>query len=213
MMYWLNVDSEKWDAIKAELEAEEAAAQLLESRTLDHVDCGTQQSESDHYMQQSGSSKGEYQGEYWRDGSQFSYLMQTKGKTEGVTLMARYWGGDGGNRKFDIKIDNTTIATEELKGGKNEFVNMEYDIPASLLEGKTEVRVKFLAKSGNTAGGVYYLRLLTPASDVTAVKRVNFNQPRADQRIYTLDGCQVTVPFDCLSRGIYIVNGRKIIIK
>ena len=213
MMYWMNVGQEKWDEIKAELEAEEAAAQLLAARTLDQVDCGTQQSESDHYMQQSGSSKGEYNGEYWRDGSQFSYLLQTKGKTNGVTLMCRYWGGDSGNRKFDIKIDNTTIATESLTGGKNEFVNKEYDIPASLLEGKTQVRVKFQAKSGNTAGGVYYIRLLMPASDVTAVKSVNFSQPRADQRIYTLDGRQVTGSLDRLTRGIYIVNGKKIVVK
>ena len=211
MMYWLNVDGEKWDAIKAELEAQEAAAQLLESRTLDYVDCGTQQSEADHYMQQSGSNKGEYQGEYWRDGQQFSYLMQTKGKSNGITLMCRYWGGDAGNRKFDIKIDNTTIATESLTGGKNEFVNKEYDIPANLLEGKTQVRVKFQAKSGNIAGGVYYIRLLMPASEVTAVKSVNFNSPRADNHIYTLDGRQVTGTLDHLSRGIYIVNGKKYI--
>ena len=213
MMYWMNVDGAKWDAIKAELEAEEAKAQLLEARTLDHVDTGTQQSESDHFMQQSGSNKGEYQGEYWRDGQQFSYQMQTKGKTADVTLMVRYWGGDAGNRKFDIKIDDTTIATETLTGGKNEFVNKEYAIPSNLLEGKTQVRVKFQAKSGNIAGGVYYLRLLQPEKDVTAVKSVNFNSPRCNV-VYDLSGRKIVnskLSNSKLHRGIYIINGKKYI--
>ena len=199
-------------AIKAELEAAEAEAQLLEARTLDYVDCGTQQSEADHYMQVSNSNKGEYQGEYWRDGSGYvSYKMQTRGKTEGVTLMVRYWGGDGGNRKFDIKVDNTTIATVTLTGGKNEFVNVEYPIPADLLQGKTEVRVKFQAKSGNIFGGIYYVRLLQPASDVSAIKTINFNQPRCSQTVYDLSGRQVSSA--TLQRGLYIVNGRKVTVR
>lgn len=208
MMYWLNVDGAKWDAIKAELEAEERAAQLLESRTLDYVDTGTQQSESDHYMQQSGSGKGEYNGEYWRDGQQFSYLMKTKGKSEGVTLMCRYWGGDVGNRQFDIMIGNQVIATESLTGGKNEFVNKEYPIPSSLLEGKTQVRVKFQAKTGNIAGGVYYLRLLISADEATDIRPVDISQPQKYKSIYTLSGMQVKSP----TKGIYIKNDKKIIV-
>ncbi|MBQ7239714.1 MAG: glycoside hydrolase family 127 protein [Bacteroidales bacterium] len=214
MMYWLNVDGEKWNSIKAELEAEEAAAQLLESRTLDYVDAGTQQSEADHYMQVQNSNKGEYQGEYWRDGSGYvSYKMQTKGKSEKVTLMVRYWGGDAGNRKFDIQIDNQTIATETLTGGKNEFVNKEYEIPASLLEGKTEVRVKFKAKSGNIFGGIYYVRLLISADEVNDLRTVNFNLPRADEQLFTLDGRSVNTTDNGLPRGIYISRNKKIIVK
>ena len=214
MMYWLNVDGEKWDAIKAQLEAEEAAAQLLESRTLDYVDAGTQQSEADHYMQVSNSNKGEYQGEYWRDGSGYvSYKMQTKGKSEGVTLMVRYWGGDGGNRKFDIQIDNKTIATETLTGGKNEFVNVEYEIPSSMLQDKSEVRVKFKAKSGNIFGGIYYVRLLQSEKDVTSVQSVNFKQPQGDV-VYDLNGRKIVngkLSNSTLPWGIYIVNGKKYI--
>ena len=161
MMYWLNVNGEKWEAIKSELEEREKAAILLDARTIDYVNTGTQQSESDHYMQQNGSNSGVYNGEYYRDGQQFSYQLQTKGKTHGVTLMCRYWGGDSGNREFDIMVDGKVIATEKLNGGRQEFVNKEYAIPDSLLEGKIKIRVKFRAKAGNVAGGVYYIRLLS----------------------------------------------------
>lgn len=58
-------------------------------------------------------------------------------------------------------VDGKVIATEKLNGGRQEFVNKEYAIPDSLLEGKTKIRVKFRAKAGNVAGGVYYIRLLS----------------------------------------------------
>lgn len=211
MMYWMNVDEAKWNSIQAELQVQEAAAQLLAARTIDYVETGTQQSESDHFMQKYNSNSGSYNGEYYRDGQQFSYLMQTKGRTDSVTLMARYWGGDSGAREFDIMVDNTVIATEKLTGGSQEFVNKEYLIPSSLLEGKTQVRVKFLAKAGNVAGGVYYLRLLLPQSMLTGVNRVNFNSPRVGNSIYTLDGRRVYGSIDDLSRGIYIIGNKKFI--
>lgn len=217
MLYWLNVDGEKWQAIKDELAAKEAAEQLLDARTIDYVNTGTQQSESDHYMQQQGSNSGVYNGEYYRDGTQFSYQLQTKGKTSNVTLMCRYWGADAGDREFDIKIDNTVIATEKLTGGTNEFVNKEYEIPESLLVDKTKVRVKFQAKSGNVAGGVYYVRLLMSEEDATTgIGSVNFESPRGNLQgtasvIYTVGGKAFAASRSNLPRGMYIVNGRKVI--
>jgi hypothetical protein len=37
---------------------------------------------------------------------------------------------------------------------------IEYAIPDSMIKGKDHVRVKFQALPGNTAGGVYYIRLV-----------------------------------------------------
>jgi DUF1680 family protein len=159
MMYWLNVDNEKWDSIKDIASAEEERQQRLEARTVDYVQTGTQQSEVDHLMQTSSSTSGSYNSEYYRDATGwFSYVMNTKGLTDSVSLMVRYWGGDT-NRKFTIQVDGVTIATVSLTGGSNAFVNKEYPIPSSLLVGKQTVTVKFVAESGSVAGGVYYIRL------------------------------------------------------
>ena len=169
---------------------------------------GTQQSESDHYMEKISSGSGSANGEYYRDGQQFSYLMQTKGNTENVTLMARYWGADSGNRQFDILVDGTVIATESLTGGTNGFVNKEYAVPADLLKGKTSVRVMFRAKSGNTAGGVYYLRLLIPAS-ATAISHATVSEYAGENgATYTLGGVKMQNT-DSMPKGIYIMDGKK----
>lgn len=211
MMYWLNVDGQKWEDIQTELKAQEDSVQMVENRTVDYVITGTQQSESDHFMQKKNSNSGTANGEYWRDGEEFSYLMQTKGRSEGMSLMVRYWGGDAGNRNFDILVDNTVVATESLTGGRNEFVNIEYAVPSSLLEGKESVRVKFRARPGNIAGGVFYLRLLMSetAAGMGTVNTAGKGKPKG---IYTLGGVKVECA-DSLPKGIYVVDGSLITLR
>ena len=45
---------------------------------------------------------------------------------------------------------------------QSQFKGVEYPVPASMLEGKETVRVKFRADNGATVGGIYDLRLLKP---------------------------------------------------
>ena len=112
-----------------------------------------------------------------------------------------------------------TFISDSLSGTTIRFINVERGKPdgdlnkifnvCNLLHIAMAIFLFLLLE----AGGVYYIRLLMPASEVTAVKTVNFKQPRADQRIYTLDGRQVTGTLDRLTRGIYIINGKKFLVK
>ena len=76
--------------------------------------------------------------------------------------MVRYWGNESANRSFDILIDGALLAEENLVGKwkKAELVNVEYPIPAGMLEGKQSVTVTFRSKPGNIAGGVFHVRLV-----------------------------------------------------
>ena len=42
----------------------------------------------------------------------------------------------------------------------SEFKYETYDIPAEMLQGKTQVRVKFVAKPGKQIGEIYGVRLI-----------------------------------------------------
>lgn len=185
MMYWMQLTEKEYQVIGEELAAEEEAALILDRRTTDAVNTGEQQPESDHYMAGVNTYTGTYSDEMYRDartGGWFSYRMLTKGNTD-LTLMTRYWGKETGSRTFDILVDGKKIATENVSGKWNvsDFVNVEYPIPASLLEGKDTVTVKFSAHAGNTAGGVYYLRLLKPMevilTDSTRLDSVRIAEP------------------------------------
>ena len=87
--------------------------------------------------------------------------MKTNSETD-LALYVRYWGAEWGGRKFDIYIDDEKLLTEDNTGRWNQsrFFNVEYDIPNSMVKGKSEIRVKFQALQGNTAGAVYFIRLV-----------------------------------------------------
>jgi DUF1680 family protein len=171
MMYWLSMTEKEYLRQKDELDKSEHDKLMLDNRTIDAVAPGEQQPEVDHHLNAVNSNTGFYQEEGWRDaqsGGYFSYNMETKGLAT-LYLFVRYWGNESGNRTFDILVDDNLLVTENVSGKwkLNQFINVEYPIPATMLEGKTSVTVKFQPKSNNIAGGVFYVRLLTPATTDT----------------------------------------------
>ncbi|MGB4567571.1 MAG: beta-L-arabinofuranosidase domain-containing protein, partial [Dysgonamonadaceae bacterium] len=164
MIYWLALTNDGYQSYLDSLTAIENERIALEKRTIDFVATGEQQSETDHDMQNKNSGSGNTHNEFYRDASRggyFSYEMKTNSETD-LALYVRYWGAEWGGRKFDIYIDDEKLLTEDNTGRWNQsrFFNVEYDIPNSMVKGKSEIRVKFQALQGNTAGAVYFIRLV-----------------------------------------------------
>lgn len=168
MMYWLSMNDQEYaDFQQAAREAEERKLDL-DRRTVDAVATAEQQPEVDHQLKYEKSNTGVFEGEPWRDardGGYFQYNMLTGGEKQ-LTLMVRYWGNETADRTFDILIDGRQLAEENLVGkwNKQELVNVEYPIPADMLEGKQSVTVTFRSRPGTVAGGVFYIRLVKPAA-------------------------------------------------
>jgi len=177
MMYWmLMTDQKTLDS----LSKAQAAALLLEGRTIDRLVPGQQQPEVDHAMTETNSTAGVANGESYRSagsctggsGGSIAYVLDTKSETD-LSLMVRYWGDETScTRTFDILVDGQKLATENLvnKWKKSEFVNQEYAIPNSLVQGKTSINVKFQATSG-TVGGLFGVRLLRKTASTVVVER------------------------------------------
>lgn len=177
MMYWLALTQNQYQTTVDSLAAVQKAALELEQRTVDKVAPGEQQPEVDHKLHSLNSFTGNYQNEFWRDaraGGYISYSMLT-GKKSNLSLMVRYWGNETGSRSFNILVDETVIATENVVGkwNVNQFKNVEYPIPNNLTAGKDTITVKFQAvNTSNIVGGLFYVRLLQPLS-ATDVPQVN----------------------------------------
>lgn len=170
MMYWMDVTNSQYEDILDSLAEIEDDQLELENRTIDFVATGEQQPEADHDMQTLNSYSGTHMNEFWRDardGGYFSYHLSTNNETN-LSLMVRYWGNEGGYRTFDILIDGDKLVTENVTGkwNVNEFRNVEYDIPNSMVESKENIRVKFQAPSSGIAGGAFYIRLLRENSSL-----------------------------------------------
>jgi DUF1680 family protein len=164
MMYWMTLTPSSYRSYMDSLTTIENEKMDLQRRTIDFVAPGEQQPEVDHAMERQASSTGNNRDEFWREARSdgfFSYALKTQLQT-GLSLMVRYWGAETGNRTFDIYVDDQKLLTENIVGKwkMSTFVNVEYVIPDALLSGKTSIRVKFQAQAGNTAGKVYYVRLV-----------------------------------------------------
>ena len=165
MMYWLALSEDSYKDYLTNLAKQEQERQALEARTTDKVQPGEQQPESDHFMETDNSTVGNTNDVFFRDardGHYFSYLMQTGGKTD-LSLRLKYWGvGDWKNPEFDIFVDDALVTTVNLVGKyrTSQFKFEEYPIPAELLKGKKQVRVKFVAKPHKQVGEIYEVRLI-----------------------------------------------------
>ena len=165
MMYWLALSEQNYKGYLEQMAKEEQAQQALEARTIDKVQPGEQQPESDHFMETDESQKGNTNDVFWRDASNghyFSYLMQTAGRTD-LSLRLKYWGvGEWKSHEFDIFVDDVLVKSVNNTGKYriSEFKYEVYDLPGEVLQGKKQVRVKFVAKPGKQIGEIYGVRLI-----------------------------------------------------
>lgn len=165
MMYWLALGENDYKAYMQKLADEEKARQALEARTVDKVNPGEQQPETDHRMETDDSSKGNTEGIFFRDardGHFFSYLMQTKGETN-LSLQLKFWGQDEWRTsEFDIYVNDKLLCSvnNSHRWRTTQFKTVDYAIPSEFVKGKKEVRVKFVAHKGKQVGQIYGVRLV-----------------------------------------------------
>ncbi len=171
MCYWYQQTPEAF--AQSDMAKKEAENEALQGRTLDFVVPGEQQSEAGHeYNYSSNSSKGNYNGESYRDAQSGGYvqyaLYNKEGVTEGLAIMCRFTTADKG-RKATLTVDGKAIATitipSSVKGSENGFYNIEYPIPASLAKksngkAKDKFVVRLSATGGTPNPGLYGLRLM-----------------------------------------------------
>lgn len=165
MMYWLALGENDYKAYMQKLADEEKARQALEARTVDKVNPGEQQPETDHRMETDDSNKGNTEGIFFRDakdGHYFSYLMQTKGEIN-LSLQLKFWGQDEWRTsEFDIYVNDKLLCSvnNSHRWRTTQFKTVDYAIPSEFVKGKKEIRVKFVAHKGKQVGQIYGVRLV-----------------------------------------------------
>lgn len=161
IVYFNVQTAEQIQEMESKMAAEEAAKIALAEATVDLVFPGEQQPESDHFIESENTNAGVNQGKHWRDATGwFSYELRDP-KQEATNLRIMYFGLDEG-RNFTISINGEHLADVTLDGSKGfEFFTVDYKIPAEIREkAQGKLRVKFEAKAGSVAGGIYEVRLM-----------------------------------------------------
>ena len=79
------------------------------------------------------------------------------------SLCLQFLGSDSGNRVFDVLIDGRRIQTFDLSKPNPETKGLyrrTIELPAECIGVKQTVTVKFQARNGSAAGGIFYVRII-----------------------------------------------------
>ena len=149
----------KWQAGNA---ARAAAEARLAAQTLDQLSPGQQQPEVEHQYQGEHSSAGVNNGRHWRDSrSWFSYRLRDPA-LQARSVQLEYFAADAG-RQFSIYFNDMLLAEVSLpERSDNGFYSVQYPLTAEQLAASLDGShlLKFVAKPGSVAGGIYDIRLL-----------------------------------------------------
>lgn len=164
MAYWMTLTPLQYVNYLDSVAGIEHEKLNLDKRTVDLVAPGEQQPEVDHELRHENSRTGSNSDEFWRDaynGGYFSYNMSTQGFIN-LSLNVRYQFATTAGKKFEIYIDDKrlTVVDHAKDTRKPGFYHEEYSIPAEMLKGKQQVKVKFLSLSGKATAAIYRVRLV-----------------------------------------------------
>lgn len=169
-LYWQVMNEESFATFTDE---ERAEKEKLRQMTVDFVQPGEQQPETEHDYVSENSTTGYLNlvDRHWRDCRDEGYI-QYEMKVEPnnpMYLLVTYFGSDHTmfidgvkyERHFSIEVDQTEIITQTLTGQKpGELVDICYPIPEELTKGKQKVNITFRADKEKIAGGLYGVRMI-----------------------------------------------------
>ena len=127
--------------------------------TIDKVTICDETSEESHKLEGENMRTGPDLG--WRDatdGGWIGYALKCHPRKPN-RIVAKYWGSDGGDRRFNIICEGETIATEHVDNcHPGQYYEVAYTLPPRLTKGKHTVSIRLQALPGNTCGGLFGLR-------------------------------------------------------
>ncbi len=160
-VYWRMMSPEQWKELQRREEARRLWREALLRNVVDEVQIGNRESEQAHGVDGERTASGIFSGRAWRhavDGGWFAYRMKVL-PDQPMAIWCTYWGSDAGGRDFQLQVDGQTIASQQLRNNRpNEFFEVIYPIPPELTQGKSEVTLRFQARPGRIAGGVFGCR-------------------------------------------------------
>jgi DUF1680 family protein len=156
----------EWEKQAAAMAAARQRQQQLERATVSFVRPGEAQAERDFNLQ--GEETSVYvepiSGRRARRGRKwfaFDVPVKRDDAAKGLALVVTYHADQPRARGFEILVDGSRVAEETVPAsGVSRFFDVEYPLPAGVLEGKERVTVRFQAADGREIAAVYGIRMV-----------------------------------------------------
>ena len=159
--YFSFFDSKTWDAKKTEFAKKRENQIKLAQYTVDFFQPGEMQPERDHRFQSEGSNHGTAFGKKWRDARGDGFMeFDMKVVPEKTNLLGiLYWGGEVGDRRFEVLVDGVKVGEEKLDMNRpNHFFYQVY--PIANPDRKDTIHVRFQSSAKATVGGFFGARTI-----------------------------------------------------
>jgi hypothetical protein len=161
-VYWDTFTPGEWEKKSGDYAAQQAREEKLKLATVGFAQPGQMQTERDSNMQSSApeeSSVEQTMGRYGRRGAKWFSFDLPVDPEHPMTLICTYNADEWKKRTFEVLVDGQKVGDQTIEArGETKFYDVEYKIPASLVEGKKKVTVRFEATEGNEIGAVYGIR-------------------------------------------------------
>jgi uncharacterized protein len=160
--YWDLLTPAEYEKKTAEIAAERERQQKLEAATLLFVQPGREEEKG--FNQQGEGTSIIQGGDIPRPGRRaakwFAYdLPLTSGRPS--ALVVTYNTDNRRTRSFEILVDGRRVGEQKLdQTSASRFFDVEYSLPADLVQGKQKLTVRFQATAGNEVAAVFGVRLI-----------------------------------------------------
>ena len=122
--------------------------------------------------------------------------------TTTMTFLAGAWNAKNDGTVLNLSVGGGTVEPESVTMEKGAFTDF-----TATITGSGDVKITF-----TSANGRFFLdEVLVVDPNVSGIQTVSNHKAITTTRIYTLDGRYVGTDPDRLPRGMYIINGKKIV--
>ena len=163
-IYWDMFSPEEWKKKSAAYATEQARKTRLEAATVAFAQPGQMQAERDFNQQGEDTAAIQLEGRYGRRGTKWFSFDMPVDATHRMTLVVTYSNDSRRSGSFDILVDGMKVGQQVTERRSPEqdirFFDVEYSLPAQLLEGKKKVTVRFVAPEGKEISSIFGIRMI-----------------------------------------------------
>jgi DUF1680 family protein len=163
-IYWDVFTPAEWKKQAETYAEEEARKAKLQAATVAFAQPGQMQAERDFNQQGEETTPIQTSGRYGRRGTKwFSFDLPVE-PAHPMTLIVTYGSDMRRGGTFAVLVDGTKIGEQQTERRSPEqgarFFDVEYALPAALVQGRNRVTVRFEAAPGNEISGIYGIRMV-----------------------------------------------------
>jgi len=162
--YWDLLTPDQWQERSTAIHAAQEAQRTLEAATVAFAQPGQMQTERDFNQQGDNATPVQFEGRYGRRATSWLSFDLPVDPAHPMILVVTCNRDERQRRTFEILVDGVKVGEQVIERRSPEkktgFFDVEYRVPAGLVEGKHKVTVRFQGTGGSEVAAVYGIRMV-----------------------------------------------------